>query len=307
VLVAAAIMAMTGCGYGGESAPSATAAHVENHAPISGPALAAQAARDLLSHLVLPSGTVRTLRPPSSVNGLLSTRAPGASFGLEADRYVFWTSHQSPAAMLAFVAHRDAPGALLLNSTRQEKQGHDYYWSEEFVLPAKAPLRTRRLSVGIVRSGAHLVTVRLDARAVWRLPRPGYSLIPRGVDSVTITVAPPTKFAGHTMGSSRLRPFSSRNATTVAAVARAVNNLSVAEPTGAAFSCPAGDGELYVWLTFREAGGRQLALVQVDPYGCGRASAWMTVPGHRRLALSGSATVIRAAKASGSLLEGVPR
>jgi hypothetical protein len=115
-------------------------------------------------------------------------------------------------------------------------------------------------------------------------------------------------FTGHEMGSSRSRPFSSHEAKAVEVVANAVNGLPVAEPVNTGFSCPAGDGELYVWLTFREVrDGPLLALVQVDPYGCGRATAWITVPGRRRLALTGSGSLLGVVeKAVGSRLEGLP-
>jgi hypothetical protein len=272
-------------------------------------ALAAHAASDLLRHLVLPPGTARLVRLPSSVQGLLSQPAPSEPFTHIVDRHGFWISRESPAGLLAFAARHIPDGARLIHTGNLERKGRAYYWWEEFDLPTKAgALRPQRLSFAVADAGSHGLALRVDARVVWHPARPGDSLVPSKAKWLTVTVARPIVFSGHTRGPRVARALVVNNTRAVQTVVRAVNGLPVAEPTGPVPSCPAQDGEVYVWLIFREVQhGPALAYVQADPYDCGKATAWITIPGRPRLALTGSKSLIHVIeKAVGSRLEGLP-
>jgi hypothetical protein len=290
----AAIVCLSGCAHAG-ARPSAVTEHMPLSSSSPPAALAAHVASKRLAHVVLPSGTKPLGNLSPGTQGLLSHPPPSEAFAHIVDRDRFWTARQSPATLLAFVTRQDSNGGTLLNSGNLDKEGHAYYWSEEFAFPITArSLRAERLSVAIARSGSREFALRIDARVAWRTPRPSDSLVPQGARWLTIAVARERITTGrHTLRWAR--PLNTHEPKAVALLTNAVNSLPVAEPV--ATTCRGDEPDLHIRLTFRAArDGPPLALVGADPDTCGAATAAITIPGRPALGLESTAGFIALAE-----------
>jgi hypothetical protein len=260
-------------------------------------------ASELLKHVALPPGSMRVERPPSGVRGLLG-RPLGTRFAHVVDRHAFWTANKSPRAVLAFVLAHAPSGARMVTSGSGEQYGRAYYWWEEINVPGQtSAVQPQRLTVAIVRMGSRSFALRVDARVAWHLARPANSLVPSTAAWLKVTVVEPgfRGLPGETSRPRRTRSLTTTDAHTVQTVARAVNELPVAEPAGPVPSCPATSvnamGSPKLILTFRKNPlGSDLAHVTAAGSSVcsrvGEATATITTPEQRGLLLTDHLTSI---------------
>jgi hypothetical protein len=207
------------------------------------------------------------------------------------DRYAFWISTERPKKLLAFIAAH-VP-AKLETSGYGGTAGKIEAWGETLHVPVASPLAgPRELFVDEVLDGADRYALRIDAVTAWHRKRPEGSLVPTYARWLRATIIEPAFRALNPGERSHARTTihsqTTTAAATVLAVARAVNELPVAEPGGAGPACPAMSvantyGAPRFRLTFRaSASGRALAVVGgVSGYVCergGAARAKITTP-----------------------------
>ncbi len=306
-LTTAMLILVSGCGKI-QSSADVTVIHPRRTLTSSPASLAFNTASTLLADIRLPSGAVRLPRPPSSARELLDQPPPSEPRAHVVDQHAFWLSPTPPARLLAFLITHAPQAAQLIHTGSLQRHGRTYYWSEELEVPSGTSAAVpQRISFAVVPDASHRFAIRVDARVGWHQARPDDSLVSGSIDSVTVTVARPTRPYGHTMGSRLTPPLTLTNTASIKALASSINGLPLAEVAGAPASCPPQDGRLYAWLTFIGPHPPARTLVQADPYGCGQETAWITTfPGHP-IALTGSTELIRLVeKLIGSRLKGLP-
>jgi hypothetical protein len=278
--LASATLITGGCG--GASIPSA---------PIYSERAAAVVAERLLAAVPLPQKTQRVPASPPSVAKELRRDRNSENAPKSVDRYAYWISTERPEKVLAFIAAH-VP-AKLETSGYGGTAGRTENWGETLRVPVASPLAgPRELFVQAVLDGTGRYALRIDAVAAWHRRRPEDSLVPTSARWLQATIIEPA-FRAFNPGerSHARRTTHSHTATaarTLLGVARAVNELPVAEPGGASPGCPALSvantyGAPRFRLTFRaSARGRPLAVViGRSGYVCergGAATAKITTP-----------------------------
>jgi hypothetical protein len=120
-----------------------------------------------------------------------------------------------------------------------------------------AGLVRRELDVSAATASAGQSAIRIDARAYWTPPRPAYTLIPAGVDTITVRVSGADASAiAHGLKTST--SLSSHNA--VALVVGFFNDLLNTGPPPARFACGSGPR---IHTNFIGADGRSLAVAVI--------------------------------------------
>jgi hypothetical protein len=273
-------MLVGGCGA---SARDATV-EAKPSVPLYSEGAAAAVAGALLGAVPLPSDTERVSKPPRAVAGKLG-RPGNIDEAKDVDRYVYWSSTERPEAMLSFLA-KHGPIHKIAYSGYGGTAGRNEEWGETLEAPLTSPVAgPRELFVSIVLDGSGHYAVRVDAAVAWHKQRPAGALVPSTARWLEVMITTPAYRAMNPGEPSHPHITPRRVITTapavVEAVARAVNELPVAEPSGPAPpGCPAfSDADSidapYYRLTFRtSAGAGDLAQVIAESgYVCERGGA----------------------------------
>jgi hypothetical protein len=289
LVVCSAVLAMLAGGCGA-SAPAVTAG-AKPAGPLYSEGAAAVVADALLAAVPLPADTKPVSEPPRAVAGKLG-RPINIDEAKAVDRFAYWSSTERPEAMLSFLAKK-GPLPKVQYSGYGGTAGRTEGWSETLYAPSLSPLAGPRqlfVSIALERSGRY--AVRVDAVVAWHERRPASSLVPATARWLEVTVTTPAFRALNPGEPSHARTTTSSVITTapatVMAVARAVNELPVSEPSGPQPSCPAMADANTVdaprfQLSFRSSpSGADLArVVGVSGYVCeqgGAATAKITTP-----------------------------
>jgi len=271
-------MLVGGCGAGVRDASSEAGPST----PLYSEGAAAAAADVLLAALPLPPDTHR-------ITGPLPGEKPGTRpvWGNETPKSVdhpaFWLSTDRPKAILSFILQK---GPI-------PKPGFGGEGSEVLSASLGSPLAgPQELLVTVVPDGVGHYAVRVDAVVTWHQRRPASSLVPATARWLRVTVLTPAFRAWNPGEPSRAHTTKSvitTDTSTIGAVARAVNELPLAEPSGGGVKCPlikpsqnVGDAPRYQ-LTFRaSARTRNLArVIGVSGFVCereGSDTAKITTP-----------------------------
>lgn len=210
-------------------------------APIYSEGAAAALADALLAAVPLPAGTQHVSQPPRALAGELE-RPINIDERKDVDRYAYWSSTDRPEALLSFLA-RKGPFPRVQYSGSGGTAGKTESWSETLEVPLGSALAgPRQLFVAVVSDGSGRYAVRVDAVVAWHERRPANSLVPASARWLEVTITTPAYRALNPGEASHLhastRSVISSDLSTVRAVARAVNELPVAEPAGPNPSCP---------------------------------------------------------------------
>jgi hypothetical protein len=242
---------------------------------------AAAAVADALRAAVpLPADTQHVSEPPQAVAGKLG-RPINIDEAKAVDRNAYWSSTDRPEAMLSFLAKK-GPIPKVEYSGYGGTAGKTEGWSETLYAPLASPLAgPRQLFVSIALDGSGRYAVRVDAVVAWHNRRPANSLVPATTRWLEVTITTPAYRALNPGEPSHAHATRHSVITTVPAtvraVARAVNELPVAEPSGPGPGCPAMAyantvGAPRFLLTFRStpSGGTLARVIGASGYVCER-------------------------------------
>jgi hypothetical protein len=240
LVVCGALLAtlLGGCGKG---APDVTAKS-KSAGPLYSEGAAAAVADALLAAVPLPAYTQHVSEPPRAVAGKLGWPI-NIDSAKAVDRYAYWSSTDCPEAMLSFLAKK-GPIPKVEYSSYGGTAGKTESWSETLDAPLVSPLAgPRQLFVSIELDGSARYEVRVDAVVAWHQRRPVSSLVPVTARWLEMTITTPAYRALNPGEPSHAHTTTRTVITTVPAavrtVARAVNELPIAEPSGPEPSCPA--------------------------------------------------------------------
>jgi len=251
--------------------------------PLYSEGAAAALADALLGAVPLPPDTDQVSEPPRAVAGKLG-RPINIDEPKDVDRYAYWSSTDRPEAMLSFIAKK-GPIPKVAYSSYGGTAGKTEGWGETLNEPLASPLAgPRELFVSVELDGSGHYAVRVDAVVAWHKRRAANSLVPATARWLKVTITTPAYRAmnpgepshAHTTTRSVITTASA----TVWAVARAVNELPVAEPAGPTPNCPEEgfantvDAPRYR-LTFRTSAsaGNLAQVIGVSGYVCERGGA----------------------------------
>src|ERR1035441_1624999 len=220
-------MFVGGCGAGARDASSGAGPST----PLYSEGAAAAAADVLLAAVPLPPDTHRITGPLPGER--LGTRPVwGNETPRSVDHPAFWLSTDRPKAILSFILQK---GPI-------PKPGFGGEGSEVLSASLGSPLAgPQELLVTVVPDGVGHYAVRVDAVVTWHQRRPANSLVPATARWLRMTVLTPAFRAWNPGEPSRAHTTKSvitTDTSTIAAVARAVNELPLAEPSGRGPSCP---------------------------------------------------------------------
>jgi len=250
--------------------------------PLYSEGAAAAAADVLLAAVPLPPDTQRITGPLPGEK--LGTRPVwGNETPKSVDHPAFWLSTGHPKAILSFILQK---GPI-------SKPGYGGEGSEVLSASLASPLAgPRELFVTIVPDGVGHYAVRVDAVVTWHKRQSANSLVPATARWLRVTVVTPAFRAWNPGEPSRAHTTKNvitTDRSTIGAVARAVNELPLAEPSGRNPICPLIKPSQDVYdapryqLTFRaSARTRNLArVIGVSGFVCepeGSDTAKITTP-----------------------------
>jgi len=279
--------------FGGCAASARDATlEAKSSVPLYSEGAAAAVADALLAEVPLPAGTQHVSAPPEAVASKLGRPANSEDSAKAVDRYAYWFSTDRPEAILSFLA-QEGPIAKVEYGGSGGTAGKTEDWSETLGAPLASPLAgPRELFVSIALGGSGRYAVRVDAVVAWHQHRPASSLVPATARWLEVTITTPAYRALNPGEPSHphttTRSVVATVPAAVRAVARAVNELAVAEPAGPEPSCPAmgvanTEGAPRFRLTFRgAASASNLArMIGRSGYVCergGAATAKITTP-----------------------------
>jgi hypothetical protein len=189
----------------------------------------------LLAAVPLPAETQHVSGPPRAVAAELG-RPINIDEANDVDRYAYWSSTDPPEALLSFLA-KNGPFSKVQYSGSGGTAGKTDSWSETLEVPLRSPLAgPRQLFVSIALDGSGRYAVRVDAVVAWHKRRPASSLVPATARLLEVTITTPAYRALNPGEPSHAhvttRSVITTDPSTVRAVARAVNEMPVAEPGG---------------------------------------------------------------------------
>jgi hypothetical protein len=223
---------------------------------------AAAVADALLAAVPLPADTQHVSGPPRAVAGKLG-RPINIDEPKDVDRYAYWFSTDRPKAMLSFLA-TNGPFPKVQVSGYGSTAGKPESWFETLEVPlASALAGPRQLFVSVALDGPGRYAARVDAVVAWHPTRPVQSLVPPTARWLKVKLTTPAYRALNPREPSHprvtTRSVITADPSTVRAVARAVNEMPVAEPGGGSPpGCPSmgvadTEGAPRFLLTFRSA------------------------------------------------------
>lgn len=192
-------------------------------------AIARRDTRALLARLRLPHDATRSATEPAGAGSALKL-----PFGSKEDTVrlsAWWTSRESPAAVLAYLrAHEPGWGRHLQVMTEQQSTSLIYTWTIEGPHLYSQALQVTAATLADGRTG-----VMVQADSVWTVPRPRSEQLPAGVRSVTVALRIGSGLGG--MKHQHTRTVRFTEATAVASLVAAVNALQITQPDEL-YMCP---------------------------------------------------------------------
>ena len=277
-----AVLAMLvgGCGA---SARDGTA-EAKPSVPLYSEGAAAAAGGALLAAVPLPADTRTGLSAASS--GRRQARTSGKQRRLRKScRPLRLLVLHRPPGSDSFLHRQEGADPKVAYSSYGGTRGKTEGWSETLNEPLASPLAgPRQLFVSIALDGSGHYAVRVDAVVAWHKRRPANSLVPATARWLKVTITTPAYRAMNPGEPSHAHTTTHSVITTapatVRAVARAVNELPIAEPAGATPSCPEEgfantvDAPRYR-LVFRSSAsaGNLAQVIGVSGYVCERGGA----------------------------------
>jgi hypothetical protein len=269
-----------GCGASARDA----AAEAKPSVALYSEGAAAAVADALLAEVPLPADTQHVSGPPRAVAGKLGRPANSEDSAKAVDRYAYWSSTDRPEAMLSFIAKK-GPIPKVAYGGYSETRGKTEGWFDAFDVPLGSSLAgPRELFVSIALDGSGRYAVRVDAVVAWHKHRPANSVVPAAARWLRVTSTTPA-YRALNPGEPSHPHRTTRSVITTApaavrAVARAVNELPVAEPAGPGPQCPLETFAHTVdapsfQLTFRTSAsaGNLARVIGVSGYVCERGGA----------------------------------
>ncbi|HSS41650.1 MAG TPA: hypothetical protein VLK37_03770 [Solirubrobacterales bacterium] len=162
------------------------------------------------------------------------------------DRSALWSVPGDPSEVLTWIREHPPGGSILKVESSLLDRGVTTSWSIGFEWPLLKGIASERvLLMTAVATATHETTLRVDAQAVWILPRPSSERVPAAARFLELSVG--------RSGSPR-RELSLANARAVRRIALSINKLPLAQPGET--SCPAEFlHPVVVRLAFRAARG----------------------------------------------------
>jgi hypothetical protein len=271
-------MLLGGCGASSRDAT----AEAKPSVPLYSEGAAAAVADALLAAVPLPADTQHVSKPPQAVAGKLRRAGNSEDSAKAVDRHAYWSSTDRPEAIISFIAKKGPIPKVAYGSYGASKTEGLF---DTFGVPLGSPLAgPRQLFVSIALDGPGRYAVRVDTVVAWHKRRAANSLVPATARWLKVTITTPAYRAlnpgepshAHTT----TRSVITTDPSTVRAVARAVNELPVAEPAGPNPMCPlmtfanTVDAPRYR-LVFRSSAstGNLARVIGVSGYVCERGGA----------------------------------
>jgi hypothetical protein len=231
---------------------------------------------------VPPPGARRLTAAPDAGEGVLKRPVYAPQTPDLVDTASWWLAPGQPTAVLAWekahLPRRFSNAGFGSNGLT----GVWGAWYDVFGLPAvPAVLIWRQLIVEVVSAGNRQTAIRAESQVIWLPAKPAAERVPAAAESVTISALPPDyQTAGQPPA-----PVTITNRDEVRRIASLADGLPVWPP--GEYNCGPDSGWLMM-LTFRDAGGRTLAVVAPEQTGCGTVS--FTVGGKPLLTLAAGAS-----------------
>lgn len=267
-------------------AASAAVASAAGTAPTAGSnrALAQTLAGRLVGKVRLPHGAVQVRTSPEDPSTGSWLKGPASRPGspLIAQKHLFWRVPGDPQSVIAWIEAHPPAGMTRDGTSTGGRYGIPQEWGVMFAArPVTGRIAQAGLSVGATGATGGGTALRVDAFAVWMIPRPATEAIPAGVRSVLVSV-------DHWGGSA----FKQVLATAPGAVARLVSfvdSRQIAQPGW--HSCPAiGSFSRVIDLRFLGPAGTGAApLARATEDACGVLRFY--IRGHRQHALQEDASL----------------
>lgn len=244
--------------------------------------VATQDAEALFGALPTPPGADRLSSAPTAAPVLGGPTAPESPADPDlVQRTAWWSTSQSPTALMAWVAAHPPAGTTPDGSARAILGGQTSLWTRDFTAPAQPGVISERLveaSVSALPGGG--AAMREDVIVTYLPAKPAGETLPV---ATTVTVAPVLP-AGQDAASSSpgSAPITVTSPMAIAEITSLVNGLPVV--SAARVNCPMDTGA-GLRLTFRSASGAQLATAAIGASGCRTVS--VVVGGDKQPDLSG--------------------
>jgi hypothetical protein len=199
-----------------------------------------------LAALRLPPGAKRvSVVPKGSGDSLRSPAFEPATPNL-IDLHTWWTVPGDPSEVLAWVKEHRPNGSILKIESSSEDHGVTTSWDIGFEWAPISGIADERMLIVTATTGAENETaLRVDAQAVWIVPRPSSEQVSAASRILDLSVGRPGK---------PQRRISVADAGFVKKIVQVINDLPVAQP--GAISCPAQESRpVSGRLVFRAASG----------------------------------------------------
>jgi hypothetical protein len=234
VLLAVIVVAVAA----GQSTARQTASRPSRHERV-----ASTVATRMLSDVVLPSGSIRaSSEKVSGAGNTLRYPIDRLFFADQVDRPQYWTTHASPAAVIASVKQHRPAGARLSGSGSSGVLGHPAANAfSAFALPRidSRVLGVRQIAIDAIDTRSGRTAVRVDSEVQYLAPRKPDQAIPRSARWLQITMRNASFSDGYPPNTGRvLLSTIVSKPSLVRQIAGWVNALPFAgNLAGAAFSC----------------------------------------------------------------------
>lgn len=235
--------------------------------------LAQTDAASLLSLLMLPTSTVQSTGEPAGDRGQLAGPSEREATPNLVDAHAWWIVPLRRAETIAFVhAHPpagskstgggDAGAGRLVVNGEQRVRDVESEWDNFGFPPVDGALGGRSLIVTAVQLPDGSTGVRADAQVVWVTPRPVAEVIPLGAHVLRVSVVSQIP-----QNRSLQQPFAVTSVPRIAAVINLLNTLPATQP--GARTCPVDFGNRVRLAFYARRGAWPLAVVTINPEGCG--------------------------------------
>lgn len=269
LVVAACLAAAIAGGFSPGAVPAIRAPSVSGP---PGRAVAREQAASLLASVTVPPGSASSsVEPPGGGRALAHPGAYPATPNL-VDDHAWWVVPVKPSAAIAFIqAHPPAGSKLGFAGAGNTAPGFQLIGFDRGSVVHV--LWSRSLVVEVVQLPDGDTGLRADAEVVWITPRAAGERIPAKATRLNVSVTRRPQVIQ--------RSFDVTDTRRVRRVAALIDSLPAAQP--GAFACPADPG-VRVRLSFESATGEPLAVIAVDPGGCGVVT--VRIRGRKRASLT---------------------
>lgn len=280
VATAATVLLAAGCASAPPAGPAVSAVPAQAGGT-SHSAAAAQDAATLFGSLATPPGAVRLTAAPAGVAALSAKLPPESPADPDlVERTAWWSSTESPDALLASLAARAPLGTSADGSAKAAEADGTTLYTLDFSAPPVAGAISQRLveaSVSALPGGGS--ALREDVIVTYLPTKPAAETIPVAARLDVTPVLPGGQSAANGASGG---PASITDPAVIAEVTSLINGLPA--KSAAHVNCPMDNGS-GLRLTFLSAAGASLAVVTADASGCRNVT--VTIDGAGKPALSG--------------------